>query len=79
MTTVQIEWPDALVNQARTAELLATDALLYRLLSHAVQQQAANTPAGSALDSAGDLVGCFNEGPVDLSSNPRHLDEFGRF
>ncbi len=70
MTTVQIEWPDALVNQARTAELLASDA---------VQQQAANTPAISALDSAGDLVGCFNEGPADLSSNPCHLDEFGRF
>jgi hypothetical protein len=69
MTTVQIEWPDALVNQARTAELLASDA---------VQQQAANTPAISALDSAGDLVGCFNEGPADLSSNPCHLDEFGR-
>ena len=77
MTTVQIELPDALVNQARTAELLATDAL-HRLLSHAVQQQAANTPAISALDSAGDLVGCFNEGPADLSSNPCHLDEFGR-
>lgn len=69
MTTVQIEWPDALVNQARTAELLASDA---------VQQQAANTPTISALDSAGDLVGCFNEGPADLSSNPCHLDEFGR-
>ncbi len=78
MTTVHIELPDALVNQARTAELLATDAL-HRLLSHAVQQQAANTPVISALDSAGDLVGCFNEGPADLSSNPRHLDEFGRF
>ncbi len=69
MTTVQIEWPGALVNQARTAELLASDA---------VQQQAANTPAISALDSAGDLVGCFNEGPADLSSNPHHLDDFGR-
>lgn len=70
MTTVQIEWPDALVSQARTAELLASDA---------VQQQAANTPAISALDSAGDLVGCFNEGPADLSSSTHHLDKFGRF
>jgi hypothetical protein len=77
MTSVQIEWPDALVSQARTAELLATDAR-HRLLSHVVQQQAANTPAISALDSAGDLVGCFNNGPADLSSNPHHLDDFGR-
>jgi hypothetical protein len=27
----------------------------------------------SALDQAGDLVGCFSGGPADLSSNPTHL------
>ena len=32
----------------------------------------------SALDEAGDLVGCFEGGPPDLASNPRHLDDFGR-
>ena len=34
--------------------------------------------APSALALAGDLVGCFAGGPVDLSSNPRHLDGFGQ-
>lgn len=52
MTTVQIELPDALVNQARAAGLLTTDAL-HRLLSNALQQQAA---AQSLLDVANWLA-----------------------
>ena len=31
----------------------------------------------SALDLAGDLVGCIRGGPEDLSSNLRYLDDFG--
>lgn len=31
-----------------------------------------------ALTLAGDLVGCFARGHIDLSSNPRHLDGFGQ-
>lgn len=33
---------------------------------------------GSALELAGDLVGCLKGGPPDLSSNPRYLDDFGK-
>jgi len=33
---------------------------------------------GSFLDLAGDLVGCVKDAPADLSSNPRHLDGYGR-
>jgi uncharacterized protein (DUF1697 family) len=32
----------------------------------------------AALALAGDLIGCFGGGPADLSSNPRHLDDFGQ-
>jgi hypothetical protein len=32
----------------------------------------------SALELAGDLVGCLEGGPADLASNPRHLDSFGQ-
>jgi hypothetical protein len=35
-------------------------------------------PSPSALDLAGDLVGCFSGAPTDLSSNPAHLADFGR-
>ena len=52
MTTIQIELPDTLVNQARAAGLLTTDAL-HRLLSHALQQQAA---ARSLLEVANQLA-----------------------
>lgn len=37
-----------------------------------------STRPPSALDLAGDLVGCFSGGPADLASNPRHLDGFGQ-
>lgn len=33
---------------------------------------------GSFLDLAGDLVGCVKDAPVDLSSNPKHMDGYGR-
>ena len=33
---------------------------------------------GSILDLAGDLVGCVKDAPADLSSNPKHLDGYGR-
>ena len=33
---------------------------------------------GSFLDLAGDLVGCVKDAPADLSSNPRHLGDFGK-
>jgi hypothetical protein len=32
----------------------------------------------SALDLAGSSVGRFKKGPRDLSTNPRHLDGFGK-
>jgi Arc/MetJ-type ribon-helix-helix transcriptional regulator len=31
----------------------------------------------SALDLAGDLAGCL-EGPGDLSTNPKHMEGYGR-
>ena len=33
---------------------------------------------GSFLDLAGDLVGCVKGALPDLSSNPRHLADFGK-
>jgi predicted DNA-binding protein len=33
---------------------------------------------GSFLNLAGDLVGCVRDAPADLSSNPRHLADFGK-
>jgi Arc/MetJ-type ribon-helix-helix transcriptional regulator len=43
-----------------------------------LQARAEGVGLPSALDQAGDLVGCFAGGPADLSSNRAHLDGFGR-
>jgi len=31
----------------------------------------------SVLEAAGDLIGCLEGGPVDLSTNPQYLEGFG--
>jgi hypothetical protein len=41
-----------------------------------VRQDLGRSP--SALDAAGRSVGRFRGGPRDLSTNPVHMDEFGR-
>ncbi|WP_156373074.1 CopG family transcriptional regulator [Pseudorhodoferax sp. Leaf267] len=58
---------------------LSKSELVRRALAAYVARPADGTePFVSALDRAGDLVGCFEGGPADLASNPRHLDGFGR-
>ena len=36
------------------------------------------TSRGSFLDATGHLHGCVKDAPADLSSNPRHLVDFGK-
>jgi len=40
-------------------------------------QRKSATPFVSALEQAGDVVGCFAGGPPDLFSNPAYLNDFG--
>ncbi len=46
------------------------------VLREALREYAAR-PRRSALDLAGDLAGSV-QGPEDLSSNPRHLADYGK-
>lgn len=52
------------------------------LVRRAVAVYVARTPRQevfvSALEQAGDLVGCFKGGPKDLASNPKHMKDFGK-
>ena len=52
------------------------------LVRRAVAAYVARTPRQesfvSALEQAGDLVGCFKGGPKDLASNPKHMENFGK-
>lgn len=81
MNTLTLKLPpalDAALAEASARARLSKSELVRRAVIAylAPGQQQAKAP--SALALAGDLVGCFGGGPSDLSSNPRHLDGFGR-
>jgi Arc/MetJ-type ribon-helix-helix transcriptional regulator len=81
MGTLTIKIPPQLEQEivlVSMREHLSKSELVRRALVAYVSQRKAGTLNMSALEQAGDLVGCFSGGPSDLSSNPRHLDEFGR-
>lgn len=62
---------------ASAREHLSKSELVRRALAAYISQRNPAVPTLSALERAGDLMGCFSGGPTDLSSNPRHLDDFG--
>ena len=80
MNTISIkidpELERALVLASEREHLSKSEVMRRALVSYLNQRSAAAAP--SALDLVGDLAGCFSGGPADLSSNPRHLDDFGR-
>lgn len=81
MKTLTIKIPAALdtaLAQASERQQLSKSELVRRALTAYMGQTESQARAPSALDIAGDLVGCFSGGPADLSSNPRHLDGFGQ-
>ncbi len=82
MNTLTVKISDQLeqaLEQVIAEEHLSKSELVRRALtSYIVQRTTKTTPFLSALEQAGDLVGCFEGGPEDLSSNPKHLSDFGR-
>jgi len=81
MNTLTIKIPPQLednIVQASAQEHLSKSELVKRALEAYLRQRKSTTHFVSALDQAGDLVGCFSGGPSDLSTNPEHLASFGR-
>ncbi len=81
MNALTIKIPSGLDDQlisASTRLQLSKSELVRRAIVAYLERPAASTAAPSALALAGDLVGCFTGGPVDLASNPKHLEGFGR-
>jgi hypothetical protein len=81
MSTLTIKIPPQLEQEivlASEREHLSKSELVRRALVAYISQRNSAVPTRSALEQAGDLVGCFSGGPSDLSSNPRYLDDFGR-
>ena len=66
------------VVQASAHAHMSKSELVRRALEAYLRQRGAQPGFVSALEQAGDLVGCFSGGPADLSSNPDHLSAFGR-
>ncbi|MDP2417892.1 MAG: ribbon-helix-helix protein, CopG family [Hydrogenophaga sp.] len=69
---------DESIARLSAQEHLSKSELVRRAITAYIQQKSGSAPAVSALERAGHLVGCFDGGPTDLSSNSRHLDGFGQ-
>lgn len=81
MNTLTIKIParlEAEIQEASTREHLSKSEFVRRAVEGYLQQRKSAVPSASALDRAGDLVGCFSGGPDDLASNPEYLSDFGR-
>ena len=81
MNTLTIKIPpaleQALLQMSEQAHLSKSE-VVRRALETYMGQRTAHAGFVSALDQAGDLVGCFDGGPADLSTNPAWLDGFGK-
>ncbi len=81
MNALTIKIPPALeqdlLDFSKQAHLSKSE-LVRRAITAFMAQRESATPFVSALDQAGDVVGCFAGSPPDLSCNPAYLKDFGR-
>lgn len=81
MNTLTVKIPPSLdeaLARASARTHVNKSELVRRALDLYLREREQDRPFVSALDQAGDLVGCFAGGPKDLASNPEHLADFGR-
>ncbi len=79
MRMITLKLPDGLAARLSATVRrrgVSTSALVREALEDRLSREA-HTQAGSCLDLGHDLRGSL-VGPVDLSSNPRHLKGYGR-
>lgn len=80
MKTLTVKLPDDLarqLDQAAGRKGCTRSALIRQSLVNYLVENRASGQGPSALDLAGDLVGCV-DGPADLSSTPEHPADYGR-
>jgi Ribbon-helix-helix protein, copG family len=81
MNSLTIKLPAALDRELALAsrrERLTKSELVRRAVAAYVARSPDPQGFVSALEQAGDLVGCFKGGPKDLASNPKHMAKFGK-
>jgi predicted transcriptional regulator len=79
MKTVAIKLPNDLLTKIQHVAKKRGEtrsAVMREALEEAFSQKE-NEDTGSCLDLARDLAGCV-QGPPDLSTNPMHMDRYGR-
>ncbi len=79
MRSVSLKLPEALsqnLEQAARAQGQSKSAVVRAALEAYLRDRPGCPRAVSALELAGDFVGCF-EGPGDLSTNPKYMEGFG--
>jgi hypothetical protein len=81
MTTLTVKIPEALergITIAARRERVTKSELVRRAMAKYIAQTGEDQKFQSALDLAGDLIGSVRGGPVDLATNPRYMDDYGK-
>jgi hypothetical protein len=82
MNTLTVKLPLELEHQIATAsknERITKSELVRRaVVAYVGRRPGGAPPFVSALDQAGELVGCFQGGPKDLATHPKHMKGFGK-
>jgi Ribbon-helix-helix protein, copG family len=68
----------AMLTQLCHREQVTKSELVRRALLAYASPLASAAAMPSALEMAGDLVGCLSGGPADLAANPAYMADFGR-
>lgn len=81
MNTLTVKIPESLEHELAVLtqrEHLSKSEVVRRALALYIRHDPKlGAPVVSALERAGELVGCFSGGPDDLSCNPDHMEGYG--
>jgi hypothetical protein len=81
MTTLTVKIPEALgrsIASAARRERVTKSELVRRAMAKYVAQNGEDHKFQSAMDLAGDLIGSVRGGPVDLATNAKYMDDYGK-
>ena len=79
MKTISLKLPESLhakLERVAKQRGMNKSVLVRSAIEHFINGRIPATKSVSALELAGDLVGCL-EGPGDLSTNPKYMEGFG--
>lgn len=81
MNTLTVKIPENLEHEllvlSQREHLSKSEVVRRALALYMRHEPKSAAPFVSALERAGDLVGCFSGGPADLSCNPEHMEGYG--